>query len=157
MEIAVVIINKSNEWHLSADKMELKSKSGLLVKRSFNESTGSVSWIPSDNVSKNDLAEALRYLYDVEGRLLISSYIKKYELELETLLSFLNREVKEQVCLKRAEKLDYSDVEMIVLNENTPRELTLDELEKVYSGRYYCEPWISSCIRSALYKWKRNL
>lgn len=146
----------SDDWTISLDKMLIKHKSGFFMTRKININTNTYDWIPSDNKKDKLACEALKYFYNKEGCELIMAYMKKYSFSEQNILDLINSEIEPYSGLT-AFRVDYKDnLLMQVLNDGKPEQLTIEFLRKLLDGDAYCYPWISSSLRTAIYKWNKK-
>ena len=157
-----VVVTKSveiNEWQISNDKTTLTHNSGYSLVKKYNESEGSMVWNQFPEVNNELMRQGLRFLYHTEGLALIHAYINKYSFSVDQMLDLVNKEFSTYDFPKEAMQETDKNLDAVheVLNEYKPRHLKKEELELVIDGEEYCEPWISGMIRSAVYKWNRNM
>ncbi|MCW8878659.1 MAG: hypothetical protein OQK51_16530 [Kangiellaceae bacterium] len=145
-------------WDVSADKSTLLYQSGYKLVKAYNEESGPMEWIQFPEPNELLFRQGLRCLYHTEGLALIQAYIDKHSFSVDDLLGFIEKESAHYNFDQEIEGSTetYTDVTMIVLNEYKPRKLEKDEFKLILSGDAYCEPWISSMIRSGVNKWNRR-
>lgn len=151
-----MIKTKFQEWEISLDRMHIIHNSGFSLDRKFNIDTNQMEWVYEENGQNKLAKEGLRFYYHKEGVLLIQAYIDKNALSLIEVMNLINQETIDNRNKPGSYFDDQKDNVLSVLNEVQPRMITCEELSSMLEDKSYCEPWISSFLRTALYKSRKR-